>query len=143
MSYALPTTSDWEWVPSAREGSARAFATRCRLTSPNPSLLFCLLDHFRAGRYAILREGRRPTSWRGTGGDLDASGIRDARLIRGVGLGRFGLLGEEVGVFLEGRLAEDLSRERRVSEIFDSRRLSASKKAPFSDDDAGTRRRLP
>ena len=33
--------------------------------------------------------------------------------------------------------------ERRVSEIFDSRRLSASKKAPFSDDDAGTSRRLP
>ena len=67
----------------------------------------------------------RPTSWRGTGGDLDASGFRDARLIRGVGLGRFGLLGEEVGVFLERSLAEDLSRERRVSEIFDSRRLSA------------------
>ena len=85
-----------------------------------------MLDHFRAGRYAILREGRRPTSWRGTGGDLDASGIRDARLIRGVGLGRFGLLGEEVGVFLERSLAEDLSRERRVSEIFDSRRPSAS-----------------
>ena len=52
--------------------------------------------------------------------------LRDARLIRGVGLGRFGLLGEEVGVFLERSLAEDLSRERRVSEIFDSRRLSAS-----------------
>ena len=69
--------------------------------------------------------------------------LRDARLIRGVGLGRFGLLGEEVGVFLERRLAEDLSRERRVSEIFDSRRLSASKKAPFSDDDAGASRRLP
>ena len=30
-----------------------------------------------------------------------------ARLIRGIGLGRFGLLGEEVGVFLERRLAED------------------------------------
>ena len=108
-----------------------------------PWSFFGLLDHFRAGRYAILREGRRPTSWRGTGGDLDASGFHDARLIRGVGLGRFGLLGEEVGMLLEGRLAEDLSRERRVSEIFDSRRPSASKKAPFSDDDAGSSRRLP
>ena len=107
-----------------------------------PWRFFGLLDHFRAGRYAILREGRRPTSWRGTGGDLDASGFRKS-LIRGVGLGRFGLLGEEVGVFLERCLAEDLSRERRVSEIFDSRRLSASKKAPFSDDDAGASRGLP
>ena len=90
-----------------------------------PGVFFGLLDHFRAGRYAILREGRRPTSWRGTGGDLDASGFRKS-LISRVGLGRFGLLGEEVGVFLERSLAEDLSRERRVSEIFDSRRLSAS-----------------
>ena len=67
-----------------------------------------MLDHFRAGRYAILREGRAPRSWRGTGGDLDASGIHDACLIRGVGLGRFGLLGEEVGVLLERRFREDL-----------------------------------
>ena len=35
------------------------------------------------------------------------------RLIRGVGLGRFGLLGEEVGVFLERSLAED----RRLPEL--------------------------
>ena len=65
-----------------------------------------MLDHFRAGRYAIIREGRRPTSWRGTAAHLEDGGIV-TRLIRGVGLGRFGLLGEEVGVFLERSLAED------------------------------------
>ena len=58
---------------------------------------------------------------RGTGDDLDVSGCHDASLISGVGLGRLGLLGEEVGVFLERSLAEDLYGERRVSEIFDSR----------------------
>ena len=45
---------------------------------------------------------------RGTGDDLDVSGCHDASLISGVGLGRLGLLGEEVGVLLERRFREDL-----------------------------------
>ena len=120
MSYALPTTSDWEWVPSAREGSARAYATRARrLIIPQYSDFVWMLDHFRA---RPVRDNPRGSTPRCVAGDRRPPGGRryhDARLIGRVGLGRIGLLGEEVRVLLEGRLTEysglpELGREVAV-----------------------------
>ena len=78
-----------------------------------PGFLFGLLDHFRA---RPVRDTPRGSCAPLMAGDCRPPGGRqyhDACLISRVGLGRFGLLGEEVGVFLERSLAED----RRLPEL--------------------------